>query len=50
MKAVSASIYLVSYLSEKIEEGSTNTFVQLKTDISSQIVEIQNQSQARIHT
>lgn len=47
MEAVSTSIYIINDLNEKIEEGSTNTFPDLKNDVSSQIIEIQNQSRLK---
>lgn len=46
MEAIRTSIYIINDLSEKIE-GSTNTFPGLKNDVSSQIVEIQNQKQGQ---
>lgn len=42
MEAVSTSIYVINDLNEKIEERSPNTFLELKSDVSSQIAEIQN--------
>lgn len=47
MEAVSTSTYVMSDLDEKIEERRPDTFPELKSDVSSQIAEIQNQSRVQ---